>query len=184
MTRYEYKVVPAPSRGVKAKGVKGAEARFAYGLEQVLQEMGAAGWEYLRAETLPSEERAGLTASVTNWRTVLVFRRVEAAEPLVARPLIAAPELEADPAPKAEAPRAAKPAETVAVPDEAVADTPTPEGTSEPDDAATPAQDDAKPAEGTPRAAPPEEEGETEETDSLGRLLKDRAATLTPFSKR
>lgn len=76
--RYEYKVVPAPARGAKAKGVKGAEARFVQGLAHVLNDMGAAGWEYLRAETLPSEERSGLTGSVTVWRTVLVFRRAVA----------------------------------------------------------------------------------------------------------
>lgn len=75
MTRYEYKVVPAPSRGTKAKGVRSPEGRFAVSIETVLNEMGAQGWEYLRAELLPSEERSGLTGSTTNWRNVLVFRR-------------------------------------------------------------------------------------------------------------
>ncbi|WP_233155075.1 DUF4177 domain-containing protein [Sedimentitalea arenosa] len=75
MSRYEYKVVPAPARGQKAKGVKTAEGRFALSVETVLNEMGAAGWEYQRAELLPSEERSGLTGSTTNWRNVLVFRR-------------------------------------------------------------------------------------------------------------
>lgn len=73
--RYEYKVVPAPTRGEKAKGVKAPEGRFALALEHVLNDMGAEGWEFQRAETLPSEERAGLTSSVTVWRNVLVFRR-------------------------------------------------------------------------------------------------------------
>ncbi|MFK7753340.1 MAG: DUF4177 domain-containing protein [Sedimentitalea sp.] len=72
---YEYKVVPAPVRGVKAKGVKTPEARFALSVEGVLNQMGAEGWEYVRAELLPSEERAGLTGSSTQWRNVLVFRR-------------------------------------------------------------------------------------------------------------
>lgn len=103
MARYEYKVVPAPAKGQKAKGVKTAEGRFALSVEAVLNEMGASGWEYLRAELLPSEERSGLTGSTTNWRNVLVFRRpldseTEAFQPRVldtpaqsVPPIVAAP---------------------------------------------------------------------------------------------
>ncbi|NOC44093.1 MULTISPECIES: DUF4177 domain-containing protein [unclassified Ruegeria] len=76
MKRYEYKVIPAPQKGVKAKGVKTAEGRFAVSVEQLLNQLGQDGWEYQRAELLPSEERSGLTGSTTNWRNVLVFRRV------------------------------------------------------------------------------------------------------------
>ena len=75
MPEFEYKVVPAPTKGVKAKGVKTAEGRFANALELLMNEMAADGWEYLRADMLPSEERQGLTGSTTNWRNVLVFRR-------------------------------------------------------------------------------------------------------------
>ncbi|MEX0305999.1 MAG: DUF4177 domain-containing protein [Ruegeria sp.] len=75
MQRYEYKVVPAPQKGTKAKGVKTPEGRFATSIEQLLNQMGQDGWEYQRAELLPSEERSGLTGSTTNWRNVLVFRR-------------------------------------------------------------------------------------------------------------
>lgn len=75
MIRYEYKVVPAPARGTKAKGVKTPEGRFALSVESLLNQMGTEGWEYQRAELLPSEERTGLTGSVTKWRNVLVFRR-------------------------------------------------------------------------------------------------------------
>ena len=75
MTRYQYRILPAPEKGKKAKGVKGAKARFAHAVEELMNEMGADGWEYLRADTLPSEERAGLGSSVTEWRTLLVFRR-------------------------------------------------------------------------------------------------------------
>ncbi|MEM1004905.1 MAG: DUF4177 domain-containing protein [Pseudomonadota bacterium] len=75
MQRYEYKVVPAPQKGTKAKGVKTAEGRFATSVEMLLNQMGQDGWEYQRAELLPSEERSGLTGSTTNWRNVLVFRR-------------------------------------------------------------------------------------------------------------
>ena len=75
MDRYEYKVVPAPQKGTKAKGVKTPEGRFANSIEQLLNQMGQDGWEYQRAELLPSEERTGLTGSAVNWRNVLVFRR-------------------------------------------------------------------------------------------------------------
>lgn len=74
--RYEYKVVPAPAKGQKARGVKTAEGRFALSVEQLLNQLGADGWEYQRADMLPSEERAGLTGSTTNWRNLLIFRRV------------------------------------------------------------------------------------------------------------
>jgi hypothetical protein len=75
MPKYEYKVVPAPAKGKKAKGVRGTEARFAYALEDLMNQMGADGWEYQRAETLPSEERHGLTSVTTTYRNMLVFRR-------------------------------------------------------------------------------------------------------------
>lgn len=75
MSQYEYKVLPAPAKGKKAKGIRGPEARFAHVLEETLNQLAAEGWEYLRAETLPSEERHGLTSVSTTFRSVLVFRR-------------------------------------------------------------------------------------------------------------
>ncbi|MFP7673511.1 DUF4177 domain-containing protein [Marivita sp. S0852] len=75
IARSEYKVVPAPVKGLKAKGVKGAEARFALAVEQTINDLAAEGWEYVRTDVLPSEERQGLTGSVTQWRNLMVFRR-------------------------------------------------------------------------------------------------------------
>lgn len=77
---YEYKVVPAPMKGVKAKGVKGAEAQFAHALSELMNSLAADGWEYQRADTLPSETRSGLTGKTTVFRNVLVFRRPLAVE--------------------------------------------------------------------------------------------------------
>lgn len=111
MTHYEYKVVPAPAKGLKGEGIKSPEARFANALEQVMNEMGGHGWEYMRADTLPSTERSGLTGSTTEWRNMLIFRRALAqadsdaaarpatpvtvptpvATPAVAAPVVAAP---------------------------------------------------------------------------------------------
>lgn len=75
MARFEYTVVPAPRRGLKAKGVKTPEDRFALALAQAMNELGAEGWEFLRAEALPAEERSGFTGTKTVTQHVLVFRR-------------------------------------------------------------------------------------------------------------
>ena len=80
MSGWEYKVVPAPTKGVKARGIKGADGRFAHALETLMNEMASDGWEFQRAETLPSVERSGLTGSTTEWRNVMVFRRASAGQ--------------------------------------------------------------------------------------------------------
>jgi hypothetical protein len=92
MSHYEYKVVPAPTRGSKAKGVKTPEGRFAHTVETELNRLAAAGWEYQRAELLPSEERSGLTGTTTHWRTVLVLRRPRKATAEALQPQVLAPE--------------------------------------------------------------------------------------------
>ncbi|MBA3910276.1 MAG: DUF4177 domain-containing protein [Rhodobacter sp.] len=75
MQRFEYKVIPAPRRGEKARGVKTTEDRFALALTLLLNDLGADGWDYVRADALPCEERAGLTGTRTTFQNVLVFRR-------------------------------------------------------------------------------------------------------------
>lgn len=75
MPAYEYKVVPAPRRGQKARNVKGVEAQFAHALSILMNDLGREGWEYLRADTLPCEERVGLTGRQTTYQNLLVFRR-------------------------------------------------------------------------------------------------------------
>ena len=75
MVEYEYKVVPAPSRGKRARGVKGPDGRFAHALQIVMNDLAAEGWEYLRSDTLPNDERTGLTSIQTTFRSILVFRR-------------------------------------------------------------------------------------------------------------
>ncbi|MBV0911631.1 DUF4177 domain-containing protein [Anianabacter salinae] len=73
--RYEYKVVPAPRKAAKTRGVKGTEAKFAVALSELMNEMGSQGWEYQRTDTLPCEERQGLTGRTTTFQNMLVFRR-------------------------------------------------------------------------------------------------------------
>jgi hypothetical protein len=74
MPRYEYKLVPAPEKSAKHKGLKGA-ALFAATLEELLNGFGADGWQYVRAEILPEEVRSGLTSRTTVYRNLLIFRR-------------------------------------------------------------------------------------------------------------
>ncbi|MEN8894961.1 MAG: DUF4177 domain-containing protein [Yoonia sp.] len=94
MSQYEYKVVPAPTKGLKSKGVKTSQDRFANALETTINTLGADGWEYQRTDTLPCEERSGLTGRVTTFQNMLVFRRAvvteEVAAPVAEEPAAAA----------------------------------------------------------------------------------------------
>lgn len=106
MRKFEYKAVPAPTTGTKAKGVKTTEDRFALSMTETLNEMAAEGWEYVRAETLPCTERKGLTGSQQTYQNILIFRKLEMeALPLdrtTSRPLRAVEEVyEPEPEPPA-----------------------------------------------------------------------------------
>ena len=75
MEDYEYKAIPAPARTVKVKGLKTAAERFAHLLSECLNEAASEGWEYVRAETLPCEERKGLFGTSRSTQVMLIFRR-------------------------------------------------------------------------------------------------------------
>jgi len=95
MQRFEYRVVPAPRRGEKARGVKSTEDRFALALTNLMNTLGADGWDYVRADVLPCDERVGLTGSKTTFQNMLVFRRMvdgAAAAPEAPQPAIATEE--------------------------------------------------------------------------------------------
>ena len=85
MQSYEYKVIPAPLRGEKERGAKTVAERFAVALTNAMNAQARDGWEYLRADTLPCEERVGFTGKATNFQHMLVFRRAvgAAVAPLV-----------------------------------------------------------------------------------------------------
>lgn len=72
---HEYKVIPAPRRAEKAKGARTTADRFANTLAEAINAMARDGWEYLRAEVLPCEERSGLTGRKITDQHVLVFRK-------------------------------------------------------------------------------------------------------------
>lgn len=87
MRRYEFKVVPAPRRGEKAKGVKTTEERFALAMANLMNKLGAEGWDYVRSDTLRVEEKSGWARRATIVEnTVLVFRREIDEEPTYAAP--------------------------------------------------------------------------------------------------
>jgi len=75
MTVYDYKVVPAPTKGRKARGMRGSDQKFAYAIETVMNEMAQDGWEFQRTETLPCHERSGLSSQQASFRNVMVFRK-------------------------------------------------------------------------------------------------------------
>ncbi|MBP1804587.1 DUF4177 domain-containing protein [Rubellimicrobium aerolatum] len=76
MHSHDYRVVPAPRRGLKAKGLRRPEERFANALETEMNRLAREGWEYVRTDTLPHEHKRGwFSRPVTEMRTVLVFRR-------------------------------------------------------------------------------------------------------------
>ena len=78
MKLYEYRVVPAPLRTQRVKGKKTTQDRFAHLLTEVINAEAEDGWEYVRAESLPCEERKGLTKREISTQTMLIFRRMPA----------------------------------------------------------------------------------------------------------
>ena len=109
MAQFEYKVVPAPLRGEKVRGAKTTQDRFAQALMTVMNDLGREGWEYLRADTLPCEERVGFTGRQTTFQHMLVFRRSMAAEvaetPVAALPApVMVPEVNVPTAPRVDWP--------------------------------------------------------------------------------
>lgn len=94
MTAWEYKIVPAPRRGTKSKGAKTTEDRFALTLEELMNSYGAQGWEFLRSEALPVEERKGFTGKAVTTQHMLVFRRARPQHHVApSAPVMAAPTL-------------------------------------------------------------------------------------------
>jgi hypothetical protein len=79
MQTHEYKVVPAPRRGLKARGLRRPGDRFAHAVESEVNRLAAEGWEFVRSDTLPHEHKAHWwSRPVTVSETLLVFRRPRA----------------------------------------------------------------------------------------------------------
>jgi len=76
MQRHEYRVVAAPAQAGRVRGLRTAADRYAHALAEVMNGLGREGWEYVRAESLPCEDRPGLLSRpVTTTVHLLVFRR-------------------------------------------------------------------------------------------------------------
>lgn len=105
---WEYRVIPAPRRAVRARGLKTPEDRFAAAVAEAMNEQAREGWEYLRSDTLPLDERQGLTGHATTWQVLLVFRRSLAAAAPIPAPL--------QPVPATDPPAAPDPAPPAATP--------------------------------------------------------------------
>ncbi len=93
---YEYRVVPAPRRLRKIKGVNSTPELFAATLTDAINAEARQGWEYVRAESLAAEGPSGwLRRGAVVEATMMIFRRPRQSaqdrsgrtgEPLLARP--------------------------------------------------------------------------------------------------
>lgn len=76
MTYYDYKVVPAPTRAKRVRGVKAAPELVALAMAEAINEVARQGWEYVRAENVAAEAPGGwLRRGAATEVAVLVFRR-------------------------------------------------------------------------------------------------------------
>lgn len=76
MSYYDYKIVPAPKKAKKVKGVSSAAELFALTLTDAINEHARQGWEYYGSEELAIETPGGwFRRARTEEHTVLVFRR-------------------------------------------------------------------------------------------------------------
>lgn len=153
MTYFDYKVVPAPRRMKKIRGVKEPEELFAMTLTEAINEHARQGWEYVRAESLTAETPGGwLRRGREETQTLLVFRRARetlgprlAAEGEAPAPAAAAPVLPRfDPAPEPRSDTPPAPTNPKAVSDRPSADRVQGPGRREPG-IEVPAEDSSEP---------------------------------------
>lgn len=73
---FEYKCVAAPEKAKRKRGAKTRTERVAHAMEELIGREAADGWEYMRTDLVPVEERSGLFGRPTEvHRAILVFRR-------------------------------------------------------------------------------------------------------------
>ena len=77
MKGIEYKVVPAPRKAKPRKGARGKPEALARAMEELIKKEAGAGWEYLRADLIPCEERRSFfSRPIEMHRAMLVFRKL------------------------------------------------------------------------------------------------------------
>lgn len=73
---YEYKCVGAPEEPRRQRGVRAWSDRVALAMQEVIAAEAVDGWEYLRTDILPVEEKDGFFSRARRVnRAVLIFRR-------------------------------------------------------------------------------------------------------------
>ena len=73
---YEYKCIAAPEKARRRRGAKTRTDRVALAIEEILQAECTGGWEYLRADLIPVEEKNGFFSRTQEvHRAILIFRR-------------------------------------------------------------------------------------------------------------
>ena len=75
MTRYEFKVLPAPRRAKRLKGLTRGDNRFCATITEFLNENSLEGWEFIGFETMPLEQRRFLFLTYFSECACLIFRR-------------------------------------------------------------------------------------------------------------
>jgi hypothetical protein len=101
--RFEYKCVGGPERPKRLRGAWSRSDRVALAMQDIISAEAVEGWEYLRTDLVPVEEKPGFFSRTHEvHRAVLVFRResdtARTARPALApaaRSLAAAPEPDA-----------------------------------------------------------------------------------------
>ncbi|MEM9139650.1 MAG: DUF4177 domain-containing protein [Pseudomonadota bacterium] len=90
---YEYKCVGAPERGKRRRGAKTRSDRVANAMEEMIVAEAVDGWEYMRTDLVPVEERAGWFGRTHEvHRAILIFRRsLEASAPSRSTPSLLRP---------------------------------------------------------------------------------------------
>ena len=99
---FEYKCVGAPERPKRLRGAWSRSDRVALALQELISAEAVDGWEYMRTDLVPVEEKPGFFSRAQEvHRAVLIFRRAadiaRAARPALAaetRGLAAAPATE------------------------------------------------------------------------------------------
>ncbi|MEO1494513.1 MAG: DUF4177 domain-containing protein [Pseudomonadota bacterium] len=72
----EYKCVGAPERPKRKRGLKTRSDRVAGAMQDIIEAEAVDGWEYLRTDLVPVEEKAGLFGRPREvHRAVMVFHR-------------------------------------------------------------------------------------------------------------
>ena len=73
---FEYKCVGAPERPKRLRGSHSRSDRVALAMQEIIGAEAVDGWEYLRTDMVPVEEKAGFFSRPQEvHRAVLVFRR-------------------------------------------------------------------------------------------------------------